>query len=37
MYLSSVTIADVVEKRVIGTSILAHGERSGDGAAFAAE
>ncbi|WP_448189632.1 Rrf2 family transcriptional regulator [Azospirillum sp. sgz301742] len=28
MYLSSVTIADVVEKRVIGTSITAHAERS---------
>jgi len=28
MYLSSVTIADVVEKRVIGTSIMARAERA---------
>lgn len=35
MYLSSVTIADVVEKRVIGSSLAAHAERAG--AAVAAE
>lgn len=29
MYLSSVTIADVVEKRVIGSSIAMHAERAG--------
>lgn len=36
LYLSSVTVADVVNRRVLGTSGVIHG-RSGGGPAFAAE
>ena len=37
LYLSSVTVADVVNRRVLGTSGLIRSEAEGDGPAYAAQ